>query len=288
MSTLKRRPDSTELHSPKRLRGGGLDDDFVDEGELFDDELIQDQQEEQIPADVINQLLPHDLSETMKSKWSRPPVKLKGPDEDLSFQWLDIDIIGGKPLTQNPNVSNDVVGSKTGQVPILRVYGVTEEGNSVAAFLHGFTPYCFFAVPSDVEVDGSESTLSKIRQLLNTKLQANARGMDKSMDMVHKVTYYEDFKSIMGYESPHKKFLKVHVAMPTLVPTLKRIMESGVRLPGMNYDQEFAAFECNVPFVLRFMIDCDISGAGWLTLPKNTFSIRRVSPQTHCQASIDC
>jgi DNA polymerase delta subunit 1 len=293
MSPIKRRSEEEgqPLISPKRLRGGaGFEDEaFVDEQELFDDSLIVvPNEEEQIPDEIINNLLPQDLSDTMKSKWSRPPVALKGNDEDLSFQWLDIDVIGGKPLPQNPNMNKDkVVGATSGQVPVLRVYGVTHEGNSVAAFLHGFTPYAYFALPPNATFDPTESNLAHIRDVLNTKLQAMSRGMDKGMNMVHGVKYVDNFKSIMGYESPHTRFFKIHVAMPTLIPTLKRIMEQGLCLPGMEggYDQEFAPFECNVPYVLRYMIDSDVGGAGWLTLPAKMFQIRRGAKQTYCQVS---
>ena len=36
------------------------------------------------------------------------------------------------------------------EVPVLRMYGVTEAGNSVAAFVHGFEPYFFVEAPSAV------------------------------------------------------------------------------------------------------------------------------------------
>ena len=68
--------------------------------------------------------------------------------------------------------------------------------------------------------------------------------------------------------------------------TLKRIMEEGIDLAGVRapHGNEYAAFECNVPFVLRYMIDNDISGAGWLTLPQKTYQVRQASDQkTHCQ-----
>eukprot|EP00957_Ditylum_brightwellii_P175949 13397639-Ditylum_brightwellii.AAC.1 len=97
--------------------------------------------------------------------------------------------------------------------------------------------------------------------------------------------------------------------MPTLVPTLKRIMEEGIDLPGVvrssdakdTYGERgggeagnagmlsFQPFECNVPFVLRFMIDRSITGAGWLTLPKGTYKIRTDEKKklTHCQLEVD-
>jgi DNA polymerase delta subunit 1 len=66
-------------------------------------------------------------------------------------------------------------------------------------------------------------------------------------------------------------------------------MEDGIDLPGVrttNGNNQFAAFECNVPFVLRYMIDRDIAGAGWMTLPKKTYQVRDASKlQTYSQAS---
>lgn len=34
-------------------------------------------------------------------------------------------------------------GCRTGPVPIVRMFGVTMEGHSVAAHIHGFQPYFF-------------------------------------------------------------------------------------------------------------------------------------------------
>jgi len=282
-----------EPNNIKRLRGGGFEDDLlVDESEIFDE--LEETPPEPDDYDMVRNILsPNDLSNAMKKKWSRPPLALSGNDEDLSFQWLDIDIIGGKPLTTNPNPNKSkVVGASSGQVPVLRIFGVSEEGNSVCAYLHGFTPYCYFALPPDSgllsALESGEDALAQIRSILNSRLKASARGIDKESEMVHMVQFVSDHKSIMGYETSHKKFLKVYVAMPGLVPTMKRIMESGISFPGLAEEASYAAFECNVPFVLRFMIDCEISGAGWLTLMKNTYQIRRQKQQTHCQLEVDC
>ena len=47
----------------------------------------------------------------------------------------------------------------------------------------------------------------------------------------------------------------------------------------------FQPFECNVPYVLRYMIDRDITGASWLSLPKGTYHLRQYESDkgTHCQ-----
>ena len=38
-------------------------------------------------------------------------------------------------------------GSQTGSVPVIRMYGVTQEGNSVMCHVHGFASYLFTPAP---------------------------------------------------------------------------------------------------------------------------------------------
>ena len=42
-------------------------------------------------------------------------------------------------------------GSKVGPVPIVQMYGVTMEGNSVLCHIHGFVPYFYVPAPSGFE-----------------------------------------------------------------------------------------------------------------------------------------
>lgn len=259
-----------------------------------------------------------DLSPSQLERWCRPPVpesSLNSDQVDLHLQWLDMDIVGGEPLRENPNRSKKfVLGAAKGEVPIIRVYGVTDGGNSVVVFIHGYTPYGYFALPEGFHLayksDKEKNViLGKIRQVLNEKLVSakSARsksGVEEDSNLVQGVQYVEDCKSIMGYNTSHDRFLKVYLQMPTLVTTLKRIMEEGVTLPGIvakegvvprhQWDDvggggggsSYQAFECNVPFVLRFMVDEDICGAGWLTLPKGTYEIRKSSATTNCQVCL--
>jgi DNA polymerase delta subunit 1 len=191
------------------------------------------------------------------------------------------------------------VGSVKGMVPILRAFGVDDDGHSMALFIHGFTPYSYFALPEGYELDQSngDSTLAAIRDMLTLRLESAARGAAAQSAVVLGVTYVTDHKSIMGYDTPHTKFLKIYLSLPGLVATLKRIMEEGINLPGIKATASgnaadntmmpvYQAFECNVPFVLRFMVDRDISGAGWMTLPAETYEIRDpANKETHCQVS---
>ena len=290
MSHTKRRPSfEQESFATKRLRGGAIDD----EGDIFLDNDEDDFEDEPVlpnDDDVIegtHAAFP-DISDSMVASWKRPEVSITDNSGDLNLQWLDMDMTGGTPLSQNPNRSKPVVGSTEGQVPILRTFGVTDSGNSVCVFIHGFTPYGYFALPEGVHFEHSADNLGHIRELINAKLANAVRGKAQHEVLCLGVGYVDQFKSIMGYETSHNRFFQVHLSMPNLVATLKRIMETeGMNLPGVTGQEVlYQPFECNVPYVLRFMVDREIIGAGWLSLPKECYQIRNEQDKkTHCQVS---
>jgi DNA polymerase delta subunit 1 len=303
MSPIKRVLSESKDPLPlKRLRGGGDDDDedLPVEEELFDDDQMIDQEmdyqeppEEEEDVAALQELKKNEVA----SRWERPALPTDFSNAtNLNVQWLDMDFFTGNPLDRNPNLTrHKVVGSATGKVPVLRAYGVNEAGYSVAIYVHGFTPYAFFALPPGYELTDS-SKLGDIRSKLEDNLKMAVRGNQADSAAVFGVEYLTTHKSIMGYETQHTKFLKVFVSLPGLVPTLKNILEGGISLPGIQCTNvaldengglgspSYAPFECNVPFVLRFMVDRDISGAGWLSLPKQTYQIRDAAKkETHCQ-----
>ena len=302
----------------KRLRGGGYG--YDDPEELFDEDAFEEMDMPLPPDknDTTNNTKDDngegditfgDITDAHRARWERPAVTeavWKTAENDLNLQWLDIDMIGGVPLDSNPNAAKKVVGAKSGSVPIIRLYGVNETGNSVAVFIHGFTAYGYFALPKGYQVDGSDENLGQIRRILDDNLRAKlgnqyskgSSGGDgkNSSEVCLAVQTVKDKQSIMGYDPSHTTFLKVYVGMPTMIPKLKTIMEDGITLPGLTDENggavrgstTFQPFECNVPYVLRYMIDRDVTGAGWLSLPKGTYKLRKSENEkgTHCQVCI--
>lgn len=293
----------------KRLRGGGLhDDDFIGEfnnDALFDeDDLVIDNYLEQqniVPENALDEAA-RILEGSEQQRWKRPelPVHLTNSD-DLNMLWIDMDVVSGDPLEKNPNQDRlDVVGSHEGKVPILRTFGVTNAGHSVAAFIHGFTPYGYFSLPPGYRFVDTEANRKKIRQFLDTRLLKERSAVSSNLThAVLGVDYTESMKSMYGYDTRQTKFFKIYVSLPGLIPALKRIMEDGVDLAGIVLEREsdvnstvssqleYSAFECNIPFVLRFLVDRGVAGAGWLTFPSKTYQIRPSSATvSHCQVSL--
>lgn len=62
-------------------------------------------------------------------------------------------------------------GSKVGPVPIVQMYGVTMEGNSVLCHIHGFVPYFYVPAPSGFQ----QSYCSVFRDCLDKAVLGDMR-----------------------------------------------------------------------------------------------------------------
>lgn len=67
-------------------------------------------------------------------------------------------------------------------------------------------------------------------------------------------------KSIYGYTDVEPcSFLRISVTSPTAINTAKKILESGF-VYSSGEKVAYQTFESNIPFLLRFMIDCKVNG----------------------------
>lgn len=144
MSPIKRAlEDSPHFElAPKRLRGGGFDEPDFEE-QLFDDDddADVDAMMAEIPSEILEQAGEAYKSKDHERRWKRKEIPSDlSNGKDLDIQWLDMDVVDGPALLKNPNSGQPIRGQTEGKVPILRCFGVNDEGHSVAAFIHGFTP----------------------------------------------------------------------------------------------------------------------------------------------------
>eukprot|EP01035_Chromulina_nebulosa_P020984 gene20984-27193_t len=156
----------------------------------------------------------------------------------------------GSPMKFNP-AGGDIVGSTEGTVPIIRLYGVTSKGNSIMASVHGFTPYIYVSLP--ISVNLSQNDLGTLRCYLDSKLREKVKGEDKKFNqLVLGVEKCNGLQSLMGYHfNETRDFLKIYLAMPSFVPSLKRIFDDGVNIPDNN-----------------------INGCDWIEFKPNTYTVR--------------
>ena len=147
-----------------------------------------------------------------------------------------MDVTSGDVLPCHPKGAGlTVPGASVGPVPVVRLFGVSEAGHSVACFVHGFTPYLYCILPRGANV-GNPAFEGTLRATLNRLLAGRGRGVEekKCANPVLGVKVHTDKASLMGYQFGEARvFVQVFVAMPTMVPTLKRVLEEdGVEFPA--------------------------------------------------------
>lgn len=74
----------------------------------------------------------------------------------------------GSPLSENPD-GRSIIGSKEGPVPIVRLFGVTNEGHSILTFVYGFTPYFYVSIPNINDIN--DRLMVQIRIALDQRVR---------------------------------------------------------------------------------------------------------------------
>nr|BAO20824.1 DNA polymerase delta catalytic subunit [Thereuonema tuberculata] len=265
---------------PKRFRSNDDEDEEPSAFELelanFDDDLNN--------VDIDSQEI---LGEgpgyvSTSAKWSRPNVPtINSKTDTLEFQQIEIDYYVGKPLQGMPGNQSASV------VPIMRMYGVTMNGNSVMCHVHGFAPYFFVPAPpgfTDNHCRGFKDALNKT--VLND-MRSNKDNITETVLAVE-ITLKEN---MYGYHGNRKvPFLKVTMALPRLIAPARRLLNDGINIPGLG-QHAMASFESNIDYEIRFMVDTNVVGCCWIKLPAGKYRIRQSNSgpplMSRCQLEVD-
>ena len=241
-----------------------MDDSFPTS---FEDELAFLESVEQENGDAGGSEPNSQLSQSQGSqrkKWRRPPPPHINPRTDsITFQQIEIDHYMGNPIPGMP-------GAQSGPVPILRMFGVTMEGNSVCAHIHGFLPYFYVPAPSDGFRD---EHCSLMRDQLNKAVMADMRSnRDGLQQAVLAVEICQKCSMYGFYFNKMFPFLKITLASPKLVAPARRVINF-VNLPPFGA-VEYQSFESNIDFEVRFMVDADVVGCNWIECPQGKYFLR--------------
>jgi len=246
------------------------DDDMDEDG--FDSQLaamMDDGEDMQLDTAMVEEPeeLVEDFEQSKIARWKRPAPPLLDPAEDmLQFQQVDIDHYIGKPLPGMP-------GAKSGPVPIMRMFGVTDKGNSVCCHVHGFNPYLYVQAPKDFK----HENLRDFRVALNQAVLADMKSNKENV--VNAILNVELMEKSNLYQFQGNKlvpFIKITVAIQRLIAPTKRLLEGGhVGIPGVTPPPNgYKAFEANIDFEIRFMADTNVVGCNWIELPKTKYRVR--------------
>lgn len=261
------RPSSSQQSGTKKPRRQNDDDDepmdFEAELALMEQQLSEEQAMDDVesqesvagPADVCT-----------SARWARPPLAAPWDPaaRSLEFQQLDLDHYLGEPLPGMPGMSR-------GPIPIVRMFGVTDDGHSVLCHVHGFLPYFYIEAPPNFRKEHCWNFREALNRAVLKDMRSNKNNLSDTVvgiDMVLK-------QSIYGYNSKGKTpFLKVTMVLPRLIAPAKRLLETGSVSVDPYGAPSYRIFESNVDFEIRFMVDTHVVGCCWIELPRGKYKVR--------------
>ncbi|KAL8459612.1 hypothetical protein ACS0TY_036923 [Phlomoides rotata] len=171
-----------------------------------------------------------------------------------------------------------------GPAAIIRIFGATKDGHSVCCFVRGFEPYFYIRCPPGMDPESPDDRY-RFRQILEGRMRETNRN-NMVPKFVSRIVPVQR-RSIMYYQQQSSQsFLKIVVALPTMVTSCCGILERGIQIDGMG-TKSFMTYEGNVPFALRFMIDCNIVGGNWIEVPGGKYK-KTARNLTYCQLEFDC
>ncbi|XP_059584205.1 DNA polymerase delta catalytic subunit isoform X1 [Alligator mississippiensis] len=253
----------------KRPRGGDWEDENPSQFEEALAYLDEVESEMTLEMESSSQLLDvmaigSLFSSVLNPKWQRPaPPGIDPAADALCFQQVELDYYVGSPFPGMP-------GATQGPVPVLRMFGVTKAGNSVCCHIHGFAPYFYVPAPSGFQAQHLGEFQRELNGAVLRDMRSNKDGLSQAVLAVELCSK----ESMYGYHGQRlMPFLKVVMALPRLIAPAKRLLEQGLRCGTLGL-HGFQAYEANIDFEIRFMVDRDIVGCNWIELPPGTYQLR--------------
>lgn len=137
--------EETELDEVDELEDGLLLESYP--GETDDNEEAEEEFVEQATTDRPDESARVDQDRLLKQQWQRKKLDVGSLDpkkQSLVFQQMEVDYYIGDQKPGYP-------GPPSGKVPIVRMYGVTQEGHSVLCHTRGYVPYFYMEMPKNYD-----------------------------------------------------------------------------------------------------------------------------------------
>ncbi|TTL57246.1 DNA polymerase delta catalytic subunit [Bagarius yarrelli] len=267
---FKRRNGGPSMGNSSQAKKSKMGSEWEDSPSHFEEELAlfdeMDMEMESREGQAGHNVIPvGDLfSANLNPRWPRPAAAPLHPDKDtLIFQQIDLDYYLGSAVAGMP-------GQLQGKVPVVRMFGVTDSGNSVCCHIHGFAPYFYVPAPAGF----TNSHLTEFQKELNSAVLKDMRSNKDNISVTVLAVDVTRKENMYGFHGNRPlDFLRITMAMPRLVAPAKRILEQGFKFAHFSI-QSYSAYEANIDFEIRFMVDSDVVGCCWIELPKGKYKLR--------------
>lgn len=168
--------------------------------------------------------------------WARPPVPtgFSAATHNLCFQQIEAE-----------------EGTLHGGQPTVKLFGVTEEGNSVMLHVKKFNHYLYVAAPYNF----TPKDCTPFKAYLETQVGQQEQHVIHSVVMAMR-------ESIYGFQNnTQNPFLKITVTDPKFISRVRSTIQGcNANWRGMwKSDGQIATYD-NIQYIIRFMVDNKVSG----------------------------
>ncbi|KAI6232728.1 DNA polymerase [Aphelenchoides fujianensis] len=180
------------------------------------------------------------------------------PADSVVFQLLDVDCVPESECVR------------------FRLFGATAAGHSVCCSLLDYEPYMLVEVPAGFRSDQTAAHIAAI----NAEVKSTAANYRGTAGVVKRI---EEIRgaSLLGFrEHTDTPFLKVFIRFTALYWQCQQAME-------VVFGQRLQFYETNLDFELRFMIDHELVGCGWVECLGDRYTMHEGAERSsHCQIDI--
>ena len=204
----------------------------------------------------------------------------KFPDtfEFQAFEWKGFDIVEEDDEANSSDESEQEYKPQEDGEYNIRVYGVTEDSESVCLIIKNFTPYFFVKIPESW-------TKFEIRKLISY-IKGKVYFKYKNSLVNSTIVKRKDFNGFTNNKM--FKFLRFEFKSHGAYRSYARELDKAIRIPSIsNSTLWLKLYESNIDPFLRFIHVKDLSPSGWIKLEKDKFKYQKVKISL-CQYELEC
>lgn len=193
-------------------------------------------------------------------------------DQNLVFQITSWHSLDYEYDTETENERDDI------NKYLIKIFGVTEKGDSVSVNLLNFTPYFFIKIFHPI----NKYTASKLQEFIVSRLPYSLK--NNLIDV--KIMKKKDFWGFTGTDKFY--FARFTFKNINTYRFVIRLFSKKVSIPSISKEEiKYKLYESNIDPFLRMMHIRDIGPCGWVKINRNDIN-ESTFLKTHCKTDIEC
>ncbi len=219
-------------------------------------------------------------------KFYRKNSKVKDTVSLQAIEWYDYNqLVEDEDIDENTNPNQHSFYT-------IKIFGVTENGESITCNVKNFTPFFYIKVPDDWQKNKVKLFIHELFESLNHRYGRPYPDIKKyRCNLVDDKCLIQLKKDFLGFKGDTLfKFLRLTFnnseAMKRVIYKIKNHNDAKNLTQIGNFKCKFPLYEANLDPVLRFIHIRDINPSGWISISEYNFPLVKTS-KTQLEIDVD-